>query len=364
MDIQHEKIAQIAFNMTKGVGPHAFRLLMKDVHSVSEIFDLSNSDLIELIPRESMRKEILGKSNWDRAEEEYEYCLEHGIDILFFQDKRYPQRLNFYEASPCLLYYKGEADLNTQRVVSIVGTRDPSSHGRIACERVINELVKHNCLIVSGLAYGIDITAHKAALKQGLKTIGVTAHGFDQLYPADHSHVAKDMITQGGLLTEYPIGTEMIPKLFPTRNRIVAAMSDVVIVIESARKGGSLITAEFANEYGKDVFAIPGRPSDKKSEGCNFLIKSHKAHLYDSVKDLEYIVQWDSKPSAIQGSLFQELSDQERKIVNFIRHQPKVTIDEINQHLESQPGKMSAIILNLELKGIIKSLPGKRYICV
>lgn len=363
MQIRTEKISQIAFSLIKGMGPRAFRLIMQDFHTVSEIYDLPETMLKEFIPRESIRKQVLNRNSFERAELEYEYCLEHGIEVLFFQDKRYPQRLNFYEVSPCVLYFKGESDLNKQRVVSIVGTRDPSEHGKVTCERIVKDLVKYDCLIVSGLAYGIDVTAHKASLSSNLKTIGVTAHGLDQLYPNDHLDIAKKMIMQGGLLTEYPTGTEMIPKLFPTRNRIVAAMSDVVIVIESARKGGSLITAEFANEYGKDVFAIPGRPTDKRSEGCNLLIKSHKAHLYDSIKDLEYITRWNSTPSLLQGSLFEDLSEEELQIVNFVRHQPKVHIDVLNQHLKKQVGELSALILNLELKGILKSLPGKRYIC-
>lgn len=363
MDLRDEKIAQLALSMTKGIGPHAFRLLMSDFHSVTEIFELEDTQLKDFITNERIRTEILHRVHWQRAEKEYDYCQEKGIEILFYQDKRYPQRLNFHESMPCLLYYRGEADLNAKRIVSIVGTRDPSDHGRMQCEQIVKQLAKHDCLIVSGLAYGIDIAAHKAALKNNLKTIGVTAHGLDLLYPADHVSVAEKMIEQGGLLTQYTTGTEMLPNLFPTRNRIVAAMSDAVIVVESARKGGSLITAEFANEYGTDVFAVPGRPSDKSSEGCNLLIKSHKAHLFDSVKDIEYILRWNAKPSVVQGSLFQDLNDEERKIVDFVRHQPESNIDSINQHLSKPAGALSAVILNLELKGIIKSLPGKRYIC-
>ena len=364
MDYKTEKIHQIAFTQIKGIGPHVLRLIMREFNDITEIYELSESDLKSFISKDSIRESILNKEHFKRAEQEFDYCEKHGIEILFFKDKKYPNRLNYFESSPSLLYYKGNCDLNSLKIVSIVGTRDPSNHGKIKCEKIVEELVSHQVVVVSGLAFGIDVIAHKSAIKFGLPTIGVTAHGLDTIYPSSNSDVGKAMLENGGLLTEYMTKTEIIRELFPTRNRIVAAMCDALIVVESARKGGSLITAEYGNEFGKDVFAVPGRPEDDASRGCNLLIKSHKAHMYESVKDLEYILRWDKEKKTVQGKLFEDLSEEENKVVNFIRHQGESHIDSISGHLNKSSAHLAATILNLELKGILKSLPGKRYICI
>lgn len=364
MDYASEKIKQIAFHQIKGIGPRVVRLIMHEFSTVSEIYDLNDSDLKAFISKKSIRDSILNKEYFDKAEREWKFCEKNDVEVLFVRDKKFPARLSFHEGSPTLLFYRGNADLNSRKIVAMVGTRAPSTHGKLRCEKVVEELKSHNCLVVSGLAYGVDIACHKAALKHGLDTIGVMGSGHDKIYPEQHASIARSMVNQGGLLTEFLSGTEILREMFPMRNRVVAAMSDAVIVMESARKGGSLITAEFANEYGKDVFAVPGRPEDESSQGCNLLIKSHKAHMYESIKDLEYIMRWSKEEKIIQAKLFQDLTDDELSIVNVIRHRGETHIDMVYSELNKPNGSLAALILNLELKGIIKSLPGKRYICV
>jgi DNA processing protein len=299
-----------------------------------------------------------------QAEKEFKYCEKHGISILNFNEKAFPQRILYYDNTPRLLFFRGNTDLNAHKIVSIVGTRNCTEQGKIHCQKIAESLVDHQCLIVSGLAYGIDIAAHKMALRFGLPTVGVVAHGLDNLYPSEHASTAKKMLGEGGILTEFPSGTEMIRELFPMRNRIVASMCDALIVVESAKKGGSLITANFANEYGKDVFAIPGRPGDNYSEGCNLLIKSHRAHMYEEHKDLEYIMRWGKPTKVSQGKLFPELTDGQSEIIHSIRKNGESHIDQISAITSRPTSKLAADLLQLELKGLIKSLPGKRYICI
>lgn len=363
MDHKTEKTCEIALSLIKGVGPRVFRTLMNEYKLASVVFEQSDIDLKEHIGKEAIRKDILENTHQLRAEQEYQYCLDKGIEVLAFHDKRFPQRLNYFDNTPGLLYYRGVADLNALKIVSIVGTRDPSQEGKIVCNKIVEELTKHQCLIVSGLAYGIDVAAHKASVQHNLPTVGVMAHGHDNLYPETNKPLVKQFLPTGGLLSEYISGTKMLRELFPMRNRIVAAMCDAVIVVESAKKGGSLITAEFANEYNKDVFAVPGRPTDKKSQGCNLLIKSHKAHMYESVKDLEYIMRWNTKKEVVQGNLFATLSDEESAVIHFIRQHGNAHIDEISRQENINKAELPATILNLELKSLIKSIPGKRYIC-
>ena len=363
MEHRHEKIHEIALTLVKGLGPRLFRLLMNEYGKASIIYDLNDEDLAIHTKKESIRDAILQKIHIPRAEQELTFCNKNGIEVLSFNDKRYPQRLNYYDNTPGILYYKGNADLNTRKIISIVGTRDPSNHGKIFCEKIVHDLLKHDCLILSGLAYGIDITAHKASVKENLPTVGVVAHGHDKLYPESNRPLANKMISNGGILSEFISETEMLRELFPMRNKIVAAMSDAVIVVESAEKGGSLITAKFAEQYNKPVFAIPGRPNDKRSKGCNMLIKQGSAHMYESIEDLESVLRWNSVKETTQGSLFVELSEEEKLIINHLRQFPESHVDELMKQTKLSLGSLSSSLLNLELKSYVKSLPGKRYIC-
>jgi DNA processing protein len=364
MDFQTHKTYQLALHFIKGLGPSTYTNLIEEYGTAEAVFQLKEDELKEFISHKKVIKAILDKSTMKKAESEFQFCQKHGIDILHYTDKAFPKRILYFDNTPRLLFFRGNADLNTHKIVSIVGTRQATERGKILCQKIIESLVGHNALIVSGLAYGVDVAAHKMALRNKLPTVGVVAHGLDDLYPGEHKSTATKMLDNGGILTEFPSNTEMIRELFPMRNRIVASMCDALIVVESAKKGGSLITANFANEYGKDVFAIPGRPNDEFSEGCNLLIKSHRAHMYEHHNDLEYIMRWDKPKKVKQGQLFPELSDNQSEIIHCIRNKGECHIDEISKITNRPTSKLAADLLQLELKGLIKSIAGKRYICI
>jgi len=300
------------------------------------------------------------------AEAELEFLEKHEVQALFYLDPGYPHRLKHFPDSPVMLYYRGNADLDTRRIVAIVGTRRPSVHGRAFCENLIEELQPYSPLIISGLAYGIDITAHRRCLKAGLPTVGVLGHGLSRIYPPQHLSVAQEMCRDGGLLTEYTSQTDPEREHFPMRNRIIAGLCDALLVIETARRGGSMISAELANSYHKDVFAVPGRVQDRQSEGCNLLIKSHKAALLESAADLAYVMGWEKagQQQAIQTSLFTELSEAEKLVVNLLRETEIAGIDQLTTGSRKSNSEMATLLLNLEFKGLVKSLPGKRYALV
>jgi len=297
------------------------------------------------------------------AEKELQFISDQEINPLFFLDDAYPERLVHCEDAPLLLYTKGNINLNAEKTISIVGTRKATEYGKEFCEQLIKELVPHSPLIVSGLAYGIDICAHKSALTHKLPTVGVLAHGLDRLYPQQHHTVAKQMLKTGGLISDYKSGTNPDRENFPKRNRIVAGLADLTIVIESSKKGGSLITADLANGYNRDVFALPGRLSDSQSEGCNQLIKTNKAVLIQSAKDIEYIMNWkiDEKTKSTQLPLFNTLSDDQQSIVNLLTTNERMSIDKIALTVKNPMSKTASLLLDLEFNGIVKSLPGKIY---
>lgn len=297
------------------------------------------------------------------AEEELIFIKENNIVPLFYLNDNYPQRLRHCEDGPILLYSKGSVEYNNQKVISIVGTRKATDYGKDFCNKIVEELVPHQPLIVSGLAYGIDVCSHKAAIKNNLPTVGVLAHGLDRLYPAQHKSVANQMIEKGALLSDFKSRTNPDRENFPKRNRIVAGISDLTIVIESSKKGGSLITAHIANDYNRDVFALPGRLEDSQSEGCNNLIKTNKAALIQSVKDLEYIMGWETKKKGriTQKQLFLELTTEQKIIATIISKQGKVGVDELSFQSKLPMSKIAAELLEMEFSGIVKTLPGKIY---
>jgi DNA processing protein len=264
-----------------------------------------------------------------------------------------------------LLYTKGNLNLNEQRIVSIVGTRNATNYGKQICDELIQKFSERNykVLIVSGLAYGIDIQAHKSALKYNLSTAGVIAHGLDKIYPSLHTETAKKMMENGGLVTDFPSDTKIDPSNFIRRNRIIAGLADATIVIESASKGGALITAEIASSYNRDVFAFPGRAGDVYSKGCNQLIRNSGANLIESIDDLEFFMGWEktSKNKAVQSSLFVELTPEEERIVNLLRENGELFIDQISSELTMPVSRVSAMLLTLEFKNVLVALPGKMY---
>ncbi|HCM77049.1 MAG TPA: DNA-protecting protein DprA, partial [Cytophagales bacterium] len=286
--------------------------------------------------------------------------------ILFYLDADYPQRLKQFDDSPTLLYVKGSVNLNASKTVGIVGTRQATSYGKEMVEKLITELVPHQPLIISGLAYGIDIQAHKLALQKNLSTLGVMGSGMDVIYPSVHKDTAMKMLEHGGLVTENPFGTKPDAHNFPARNRIIAGLSDALIVVEAAEKGGALITAEIANNYNKDVFAIPGAVGQTYSAGCNKLIKVNKAHLLTGIKDIEYIMNWNpSEPITTQGVSQLDLNlfdPDELVVINMLREKKNaMVIDELSRKTSLSPSVLASLLLNLEFKNIVRSLPGKLY---
>lgn len=310
--------------------------------------------------------EILKQSVLSEADPDLNKAGKDGTRIFSYLSPDYPQRLKHFSDCPVVLRYKGNTNLNANRIVAIVGTRKPTDYGKAVCEKLVEELKAYDVIIVSGLAYGIDVTAHKKCVDIGIPTIGVMGSGLDIVYPSMHRKIAKQMMENGGLLSEFPHGTPPDREHFPMRNRVVAGMCDALVVVETKRRGGSMITANLANDYNKDVFAYPGRNSDEFSEGCNLLIKSHKAALLDGAKDLSYVMQWEAgkKNTDIQRSLFTELNTEEDQLVKLLKRNPKIAIDQITVSMSKTPSEMAALLLNLEFKGVIKSLPGKRYMLI
>ena len=307
---------------------------------------------------------ILEQNVLREAEVEMEWMERHDIQPIFYLDDNYPLRLRPYEEAPLVLFYKGNVDLNAPRTVAIVGTRKPTERGKMVCEEIVEELKKYEVQIISGLAYGIDVTAHKKCVEIGVPTIGILGHGLDRIYPHAHRNVGMEMCENGGLLTEFSYQVQPKREHFPMRNRIIAAMSDALIVVESGEGGGSIISAELGNKYGKAVFAVPGRLRDDHSKGCNLLIKKGKARLLEHADDIASTLKWDSEEAEkpdIREKILADLNENEKIIVNILQNVDDMTIDKITFESRLAPAKISSILLNLEFKGLIKNLPGKRY---
>ena len=358
-----ELLYQIALTLVPNIGDIHAKALINNFETA--IFSASKKDLESLEGIGTVRANSIKKFNdFKRAEEEVAFVEKYKITPLFLTDKNYPQRLlNCYD-SPSILYYKGNADLNSPKIIAIVGTRTHNEYGKTLCEKLIEELASEDVIIISGLAFGIDSIAHKTSVKYNVKTIGVMAHGLDMVYPSQNSGLAKQMITNGGLLTEFKSQTKPDRQNFPSRNRIVAGISDAIVVIESGIKGGSLITAELGNGYNKDVFAFPGRVNDTKSEGCNFLIKNNKAGLITSANDLIENMGWKKKKNISpkkQRELFIELSTEEKTIVNILQQQEQVHIDELFIKSKLSSSAVATALLMLEMQNVVISLPGKLY---
>ena len=301
-----------------------------------------------------------------RAEQEIEFTRKNHIRIIHRDDADYPARLRECSDAPVLLYYRGSADLNSRRILSIVGTRKASEYGRTFCQRFLTDLAKlcPDVLVISGLAYGIDICAHRQSLSNGLSTIGVLAHGLDQIYPRMHRQTAIEMLTQGGLLTEFMSQSTAEKVNFVARNRIVAGMADATLVVESAEHGGSLITAGIANEYGRDVFAVPGRVGDQTSAGCNKLIMQNRAALIQSADDLVEAMSWISKKDGkqvVQRTLFPELSPEETLIYDALRDSDGKHLNQLTIETNLPVGKLSSMLFDLEMRGIVRLMGGGAY---
>lgn len=367
MKAAHSRLHDLALNFTPGVGSVTLRNLVNYFGSSQAVLEASEEQLrqvdgigIKLSAAIAANRNIA----YERADEEIAFAAKHQVQLLTFSDAVYPRRLKECYDAPAVLYYRGTADLNNTRVVSIVGSRKATHYGKKICDELVEVLSDYDVLIVSGLAYGIDSFAHQASVRHQIPTVGVLGHGLDRIYPADNRSLAKEMLKNGGLLSEFPSNTRPERQHFPQRNRIVAGMADVVIVVEAAIQGGALITAELANNYNRDVCAFPGNIDQTYSAGCNFLIKSHRAHLISRAKDLEYLMGWEpvqAKVKTAQIQLELTLNSQEKKIYEFIKlHQP-LSIDEIATKLNLVQSKMTLVLLELEMKGLLVALPGKVF---
>lgn len=355
---------QIALTQIDSIGPSLAKHLLERFGSASAIFNASKKDLLDIEYFGNYRAEkIIRFNNFTAADTEVLFVQQKQITPLFINDASYPKKLAACSDAPTILYYKGSAPINQARIISIVGTRLPTHYGKWLTSLIVEELAPYNPLIISGLAYGIDITAHQTALDCNLQTIGVLAHSLATIYPAAHQHIAKDIIAQGGLLTELS-STARIEKFnFPKRNRIVAGLSDATIVIETETKGGSMITANLAFDYDRQVFACPGKITDKKSSGCLRLIQTHKAAMLDSVATFIDALGWapvNTKPIPPKVQL--HLTDSEKTILALLDHQIPVSIDEIYLKSMLPNAVLAGSLLNLELYGLIGALPGKTYL--
>jgi len=354
----------LALQKVEGVGDIVAKKLISHCGSAEEVFKTNASKLkgIDGIGTILLHN-LKDKSVFEKADQELRFIESNGIRTLFFQDDEYPERLKHCIDSPVLLFSSGNINLNDRKIISIVGTRQVTSYGAEFCKKLIADLAPLNPIIVSGFAYGIDIVAHLAAMDNQLQTIGVIAHGLNQIYPKPHKKYVARMEENGGFLTEFRSTSNPDKENFIRRNRIVAGISEATIVIESAESGGSLITANMANDYNRDVFAVPGRATDKYSQGCNNLIKQQKANLLTSAADLIYMLNWDlvkdSKP--IQKQLFVTLDEEEQKVYNFLQENGKELLDIIALQCSFPIHRISGILLNMELKGVVRPLPGKLF---
>jgi DNA processing protein len=361
---------KIGITLIKGIGNALAKNLIAYIGSVEGVFKENQANLAK-IPGigEILSKEIVSQDVLRRAEQEVEFVIKNKIQPYYFTDRDYPFRLKECADSPILIFTKGSCDLNNGKFIGIVGTRNATETGKEYCQKFITDLaqLQPHSIIVSGLAYGLDICAHKAALEAGLPTIGVVGHGLDRIYPAAHRPTAVKMLENGALLTEYLSQTNPDRQNFVQRNRIIAGLCDATVVIESAAKGGALITAEVANDYNRDVFAFPGRVGDEWSAGCNALIKNQKASLIESASDFCQFMNWeiqtDSAPSLpIQASLFVDLTDAEQQIIATLRQNSEgMQVNEMAVSLSQPFSKISSLLLEMEFKGLVKCLPGSVY---
>lgn len=366
MPDDQQLIHRLALCMLEGIGPVNARNLVAYCGGVDPLFtDKHIKKKLATIPgiKEARIASILNRKVVDAAEKELAWVKKHKVRMLFYLDDDYPRRLRHCEDAPVMLFVQGKGDLDPQRSVAIVGTRLPSEEGRHTCEELVKGLTACGATIVSGLAYGIDIVAHRTALKSELPTIGCVAHGLDRLYPGEHRATAQQMFKSGGLVTELPSGSDFAPGNFPARNRIIAGLADCTIVVESGMKGGSLITADIANSYDRDVFAIPGRPGDTKSEGCNDLIKRNRAALITGADDVVKTMGWEPKRKKAprQAALFVDLAPEERTLVDALKETGKLDIDALCHRCHMPQSKAASLLLNLEFNGVVRSLPGKVY---
>lgn len=348
-----------------GIGRQTIKFLLEEFDTLSDLFDVAQNEVCQRtgFKREWVEK-IRGEADFSFAEQEIIFCENSGIRILLYGQTDYPARLSFCADAPAIVFAKGNIPFHNKRWLAVVGTRKATPYGREWCKKIMGELAEFRPVIVSGLALGIDIAAHRAALDNDLPTIGVLGHGLDTMYPTGHKTTSQRMLETGGLMSEYPRGTKPDAQNFPERNRIIAGLTDGVIVVEGAESGGAMITADIAFSYSREVMALPGRSDDPWSKGCNALIKYNKASLVESGADVCRIMGWkltsDMKSKKLP-MLFPILENGEDKVFTVLRERGPLHVDELGMLSGQSQGEVAVNLLSLELKGLVSALPGKIF---
>ncbi|RFN59100.1 DNA-processing protein DprA [Marixanthomonas ophiurae] len=362
---QKELLYTLALQRTPNLGDTSAKKLLRAVGSAEAIFKEKKQNLLKVDGIGTFKlKDLNENQQLTEAEAELRFIEEEKIQYSYFLDKTYPEHLKHCLDGPILFFHSGNIDLKNKKIISIVGTRKVTTYGTTFCQNFIEELAPLNPVIVSGFAYGVDITAHKAAMDNGLQTVACLAHGLNQVYPKVHKKYVANMENNGGFITEFWSDDPFDRNNFLKRNRIIAGLSEATIVIESAEKGGSLVTADIANSYNREVFAVPGRSTDKQSQGCNNLIKKQQAHLLTNAADLIYQLGWEVEEKdkkSQQTQLFVELTEEEKKVYHFLKQKDKELLDIIALECQIPTFKAATILLNMELKGVVRPLPGKLF---
>ncbi|WP_194973163.1 DNA-processing protein DprA [Aquiflexum lacus] len=358
---------ELALSLIPQIGPAVYRNIIAYTGSAYNFLELPNGKASK-IPRVNQKLLSLRKEKnafLKKAEEILEMCAKKNIQVVTISDPQFPQRLKSIEDMPMVLFSKGFSDMNPKRTLGIVGTRNASEYGRNITRKIIEDVAPYNPTIISGLAYGIDIEAHKTALQFDLPTLAILGSSPDQIYPSIHKNTALAMLERGGLISEFMPGSEMHPTNFPKRNRIIAGLSDALIVVEAAKKGGALITAEIAYSYNKEVFAVPGNLQSTYSEGCNNLIRTMKASIFTGLKDLEEALSWSKENNSVEAKSkiesIQDLDETEKKIYEILDESKELEIDQLAFRMELPLSVLASKLLNMEFQGIIRAMPGKKY---
>jgi len=354
----------LALQHIPNLGDTLAKKLIRHFGSAKNVLQQKKQNLLKIDGIGGYRlRDFFDATHLKAAEEELKFIEKNQIKVLYFKDQDYPDKLKHCIDGPVVLFQRGDINLKDQKIISVVGTRKITQSGVAFCEKFIEEMSPLNPVIVSGFAYGVDITAQKAAVANKLQNIGCLAHGLNQIYPKAHQKYLASVEEHGGFFTDFWSSDKFDRNNFLKRNRIIAGLSEATVVIESAEKGGSLVTADIANSYNREVFAVPGRPSDKLSKGCNDLIKSQKAHLLNSAADLIYMLNWQPEESAkpVQKQLFVELDEEENNVLDFLQKEGKAQLDSIAINCNFPSYKTAGILINMELKGVVRPLPGKLF---
>jgi DNA processing protein len=363
--LEEDLLYVLALQRVKGIGDINAKKLIAHCGSAKNVLNEKRRILEKINGIGSFTiKNLFNSENLKAAEKELQYIHKNNIETLYFENENYPYKLKHCLDGPILMFKEGDFNLENRPIISIVGTRRITSYGRDFCEKLISDLKEYNPIIISGFAYGVDICAHRAAIKNNLQTIGVLAHGFEEVYPKSHKKYVSELNNNGGFITDFWHNDELQRENFLKRNRIVAGISEATIIIESADKGGSLVTADIANSYNRDVFAVPGRSTDVYSKGCNDLIKRNKAAILTSANDLIEMLNWrliNEIPKVVQKQLFIELNETEQLVYDFLLEKGKELLDIISLKCELPIHTTATILFNLEMKGVVKPLPGKLF---